>query len=88
MIVENRSINQKLSVLMQIKAENYKLKIELNGLKKRNECLEVDVQQMQNNTKNENQKFTSLPSTYNLTSEVKINLILGRRYKIYKERKR
>ena len=73
---------------MQIKAENYKLKIELNGLKKRNECLEVDVQQMQNNTKNENQKFTSLPSTYNLTSEVKINLILGRRYKIYKERKR
>jgi hypothetical protein len=47
---------------MKIKEENYKLKIELNEFKKRNEYLEINLQHLQNNVINDHQKFQSLQS--------------------------
>ena len=58
---------------MKIKEENYRLKLELNDFKKRNEFMEINVQQMQNNVINENQKFQTLGSSHHYTLEVKLS---------------
>ena len=48
---------------MKIKEENYKIKTELNDFKKKNELLEITVQQLQNNSINEHQKLHPIQSS-------------------------